>query len=99
MQVVVRQLRVWQLFPVCKIMYVYEGQYRDLGFYTLSIFEHGKRRSVGICDDSSEPPLLPYTKYGCLAERIQVVYSTGSSLSQPSIFSFLLSLLIFFSAC
>ena len=75
------------------------GQYRDLGFYTLRIFENGKRRRVGICDDSSEPSLLPYTKYGCLAERIQVVYSTCSSLRQPSIFSFLLSLLIFFSAC
>ena len=60
------------------------GQYRDLGFYTLRIFENGKRRRVGICDDSSEPSLLPFTKYGCLAERIQVVYSTCSSLRQPS---------------
>ena len=41
---------------------MYEGQYtwyRDLGFYTSRIFEHGKRRRVGICDDSSEPSLLP----------------------------------------
>ena len=89
-----RQLRVWQLVPVRKIMY--EGQYRDLVFYTSRIFEPGKRRRVGICDDSSEPSLLPYTKYGCLAERIHVVYLTCSSLRQPSIFfSFLLSLLIF----
>ena len=76
MQVVMRQLRVWQLFPVCKTMYVYEAKQMDFGFYTSRIFEHGKRRRVGICDDSSEPSLLPFTKYGCLAERIQVVYST-----------------------
>ena len=69
-------------------VYVYEGQYRDLGFYTLRIFEHGNRMRVGICDYSSEPSLLPYTKYGCLAERIQVVYSTCSSLRKPSIFFF-----------
>ena len=67
-----RQLRVWQLVPVRKIMY--EGQYRDLVFYTSRIFEPETRRRVGICDDSSEPSLLPYTKYGCLAERIHVVY-------------------------
>ena len=62
MHVVIRQLRVWQSFPVYKVMYVYEGQYRGLGFYTSRIFEHGKRRRVGICDDSSEPSLLPYNK-------------------------------------
>ena len=86
MQVVMRQLRVWQLVPVRKIMY--EGQYRDLVFYTSRIFEPGKRRRVGICDDSSEPSLLPYTKYGCLAERIHVIYLTCSSLRQPFIFFF-----------
>ena len=91
-----RQLRVWQLVPVRKIMY--EGHYRDLVFYTSRIFEPGKRRRVGICDDSSEPSLLPYTKYGCLAERIHVVYLTCSSLRQPSIF-FFSSFIIFFSAC
>ena len=48
MQVVMRQLSVWQLFLVCKIMYVYEGQYRDLGFYNSRIFEHGKESRVGI---------------------------------------------------
>ena len=41
MQVVMRQLRVWQLVPDRKIMY--EGQYRDLVFYTSRIFEPGKR--------------------------------------------------------
>ena len=41
---------------------MYEGHYRDLVFYTSRIFEPGKRRRVGICDDSSEPSLLPYTK-------------------------------------
>ena len=86
MQVVLRQLRVWQLVPVRKIMY--EGQYRDLFFYTSRIFEPGKRRRVGICDASSEPSLLPYTKYGCLAERIHVVHLTCFSLRQPSIFFF-----------
>ena len=65
---------------------MYEGQYRDLVFYTSRIFEPGKRRRVGICDDSSQPSLLPYTKYGCLAEMIHVVYLTCSSLRQPSIF-------------
>ena len=65
---------------------MYEGQYRDLFFYTSRIFEPGKRRRVGICDDSSEPSLLPYTKYGCLAERIHVIYLTCSSLRQPFIF-------------
>ena len=67
---------------------MYEGQYRDLAFYTSRIFVPGKRGRVGICDDSSEPTLLPYTKYGCLAERIDVVYLTCSSLRQPSIFFF-----------
>ena len=94
MQVVVRQLRVWQLVPVRKIMY--EGQCRDLVFYASRIFEPGKRRRVGICDDSSEPSLLPYTKYGCLAERIHVVYLTCSSLRQPSIFFFFSSFIINF---
>ena len=60
----------------------------DLVFYTSRIFEPGKRRRVGICDDSSEPSLLPYTKYGCLAERIHVIYLTCSSLRQPFIFFF-----------
>ena len=86
MQVVMRQLRVWQLVQVRKI--TYEGQYRDLFFYTSCFFELGKRRRVGICDDSSEPSLLPYKKYGCLAERIHVVYLTCSSLRQPFIFFF-----------
>ena len=67
---------------------MYEGQYRDLVFYTSRIFEPGKQRRVGICDDSSEPSLLPDTKYGCLAERIHVIYLTCSSLRQPSIFFF-----------
>ena len=72
MQVVMKQLKVLQLVPVCKIMY--EGQYRDLFFfYTSRIFEPGKRRRVGICDDSSEPSLLPYTKYGWLAENYNTV--------------------------
>ena len=57
-------------------------------FYTSRIFEPGKRRRVGICDDSSELSLFPYTKYGCLEERIQVAYKTCSSLRQPSIFFF-----------
>ena len=61
---------------------MYEGQYRDLFFYTSRIFEPGKRRRVGICDDSSEPSLLPYTKYGCLAERIHVVYLTANTVSE-----------------
>ena len=71
---------------------MYEGQSnlanRDLVFYTSRIFEPGKQRRFGICDDSSEPSLLPYTKYGCLAERIHVVYLSCSSLRQPSIFFF-----------
>ena len=57
-------------------------------FYTSRFSEPGKRRRVGICDDSSEPSLLPYKKYGCLAERIHVVYLTCSSLRQPLIFFF-----------
>ena len=78
---------------------MYEGQYRDLVFYTSRIFEPRKRRRVGISDDSSEPSLLPYTKYGCLAERIHVVYLTCSSLKQPSIFffsSFIINFLSFY---
>ena len=79
---------------------MYEGQYRDLFFYTSRIFEPGKGRRVGICDDSPEPSLLPYTKYGCLAERIHVVYFNMLFIETAiHFFSFLLSLLIFFSAC
>ena len=73
------------------------GPVQGFGFLYFTHFEPGKRRRVGICDDSSEPSLLPYTKYGCLAERVHVVYLTCSSLRQPSIFfSFLLSLLFSF---
>ena len=43
MQVVMRQLRVWQLVPVRKIMY--EGQYRDLVFCTSRIFEPLKAKA------------------------------------------------------
>ena len=64
------------------------GPVQEFVFYTWRIFEPGKRRRVGICDDSSEPSLPPYTKYRCLAERIHVVYLTCSSLRQPSIFFF-----------
>ena len=64
------------------------GPVQGFGFYTSRIFEPGKRRRVGIWDDSSESSLLPYTKYGCLTERIHVVYLTCSSLRQPSIFFF-----------
>ena len=64
------------------------GPVQGVVFHASRIFEPGKRMRVGICDDSSEPSLLPYTKYGCLAERINVVYLTCSSLRQPSIFFF-----------
>ena len=55
-------------------------------FVLHSIFEHWKRRRVGIYRVLSEPSLLPYTKYGNPQVRIQVTYSTCSSLRQPSIF-------------
>ena len=93
-----RQLRVWQSFPVCKIKGMCTRA--TTGISVLILYAFSSMESEGVSAYAKTRQKLLYSLLQSMdVLRIQVAYSICSSLRQPSIFSFLLSLLIFISAC